>query len=138
MGSDIKGWGGNLCTRYSVLTDFSFWPISIMLKHHALLLLLQLRLGFNELPFETEHFPPSVPGNDAPRTPVSALLRRHYVYKHKLRSLYIGSNRVSRFRNVTSRDFRSDEELVSRARMWIRRELRVWEWASGNAEFLIE
>ena len=27
---------------------------------------------------------------------------------------------------------------MSRARMWIRRELRVWEWTSGNAEFLIE
>ena len=27
---------------------------------------------------------------------------------------------------------------MSRARMWIRRELRVWEWTSRNAEFLIE
>ncbi|KAF8424087.1 hypothetical protein EV426DRAFT_600523 [Tirmania nivea] len=74
-------------------------------------------------------------------SPVSediALLRRRYVYKHKLRSLYVGSNRMSRFRNVTPRDFCNDEELVSRARMWIRRELRVWEWTSGNAEFLIE
>lgn len=74
-------------------------------------------------------------------SPVSedtALLRRRFVYKHKLRSLYVGSNRMSRFRNVSPRDFREDEELASRARMWIRRELRVWEWTRGNAEFLIE
>ncbi|KAI5793872.1 RING finger domain protein [Peziza echinospora] len=68
----------------------------------------------------------------------TAILRRRFIYKHKLRSLYVGSNRMSRFRNVGPRDFREDEELVSRARMWVRRELQVWEWTNSNAEFLIE
>ncbi|KAF8475821.1 hypothetical protein BDZ91DRAFT_710379 [Kalaharituber pfeilii] len=67
-----------------------------------------------------------------------ALHRRRFVYKHKLRSLYVGSNRLSRFRNIKPIDFHTDEELVSRARMWIRRELQVWEWTNTNAEFLIE
>ena len=45
---------------------------------------------------------------------------------------------MSCYRNVTSQDFHTNEELVSRARMWVRRELQVWEWTSTNAEFLIE
>jgi hypothetical protein len=34
--------------------------------------------------------------------------------------------------------FRDDEELQSRARMFIRRELQVFEWTSNNAEFILE
>jgi hypothetical protein len=33
---------------------------------------------------------------------------------------------------------RADEELQSRARMFIRRELQVFEWTNENAEFIIE
>lgn len=33
---------------------------------------------------------------------------------------------------------REDEELQSRAKMWIRRELRVFEWTADNSEFLLE
>ena len=78
-----------------------------------------------------------------------ALLRRREIYRNKLYSLHVGTNRVSRFRDLTPALFTSDTELVSRARKWIRRELQVFEFlnpdrASGsdrranNAEFLLE
>jgi hypothetical protein len=78
-----------------------------------------------------------------------ALLRRRHIYKNKLYSLHVGTNRVSRFIDLTPSLFTSDTELVSRARKWIRRELQVFEFlnpdnASGsdrranNAEFLLE
>lgn len=84
----------------------------------------------------------------------SSLARRRYVYRHGLYSLHVGSNRLSRFRDLTPDMFRSDEELVSRARKWIRRELQVFAFLSNdedntpntpmsqrrakNAEFLLE
>lgn len=95
----------------------------------------------------------------APRpvvTPDEAILRRRHVYRNKLYSLHVGSNRVSQYRDLTPQLFESSPELVSRARMWIRRELQVFEFLSGasdapgeaddarrqrrasNAEFLLE
>lgn len=82
-------------------------------------------------------------------TPDEAILRRRNIYRNQLYSLHVGSNRVSRFRDLTPQLFNSDAELVSRARKWIRRELQVFEFlspdnASGsdrranNAEFLLE
>ena len=82
-------------------------------------------------------------------TPVEALLRRRYIYRNQLYSAHVGSNRVSRFRELTPKIFASDAELISRARKWIRRELQVFEFltpdnSSGsdrranNAEFLLE
>lgn len=81
----------------------------------------------------------------------AALLRRRQIYLLQLYSLHVGSNRLSRFRNLTLELFCRDEELISRARKWIRRELQVFdflnsEMASGegiikkpnNAEFLLE
>ncbi|KUJ14707.1 RING finger domain protein, partial [Mollisia scopiformis] len=81
-----------------------------------------------------------------------ALLRRREVYGNQLYSLHVGSNRVSRFKDLTPSIFTRDVELVSRARKWIRRELQVFSFlspdsaASGssgdrranNAEFLLE
>ncbi|PMD14008.1 hypothetical protein NA56DRAFT_755188 [Hyaloscypha hepaticicola] len=78
-----------------------------------------------------------------------ALLRRRHIYRHKLYSLHVGTNRVSRFRDLTPALFTSDTELVSRARKWIRRELQVFEFLNpdraegadrraSNAEFLLE
>ncbi|KAL7797321.1 hypothetical protein V8C37DRAFT_408089 [Trichoderma ceciliae] len=83
---------------------------------------------------------------------------RRDVYLHKRFSKHVGSNRLSLYRELTPRLFCSDEVLVSRARMWIRRELQVFsfltidESGSGdanegaaqarrranNAEFLLE
>jgi len=71
-------------------------------------------------------------------TPDIAILRRRHVYRMQMRSLHIGSNRISRFQNFTPRMFHGDEELQSRARMFIRRELQVFEWTNDSAEFIIE
>lgn len=85
----------------------------------------------------------------------TALQRRRYVYKHNLYSLHVGSNRVSRFRTITPAIFASDGEIQSRARSWIRRELKVFSFLNSdssendsssssaqsrasNAEFLLE
>ncbi|KAK6582676.1 hypothetical protein PZA11_005084 [Diplocarpon coronariae] len=82
--------------------------------------------------------------------PDTALLRRRQVYERQLFSLHVGSNRFSRFRDLTPALFISDAELVSRARKWIRRELRVFTFLNpdstsasndrraNNAEFLLE
>ncbi|TVY43982.1 putative RING finger protein [Lachnellula occidentalis] len=82
-------------------------------------------------------------------TPDGAILRRRHIYRNQLYSLHVGSNRLSRFRDLTPQLFNRDEELVSRARKWIRRELQVFEFLSpdgpssldrraNNAEFLLE
>lgn len=88
-------------------------------------------------------------------TPDQAILRRKHIYSTRLYSLHVGSNRVSRFKNLTPELFNNDTELVSRARKWIRRELQVFEFLSpdgpsvnrgdpvtnrraNNAEFLLE
>ncbi|KAK0113772.1 hypothetical protein ONS95_014022 [Cadophora gregata] len=89
------------------------------------------------------------------QTPDEALLRRRQVYEDQLFSLHVGTNRVSRFRDLTPALFTSDTELLSRARKWIRRELRVFTFLNpdatstsgpsrsndrraNNAEFLLE
>ena len=82
-------------------------------------------------------------------TPDEAILRRRHIYRNQLYSLHVGSNRVSRFRDLTPQLFNTDAELASRARKWIRRELQVFEFLSpdnatgsdrrsNNAEFLLE
>ncbi|MCJ1287244.1 hypothetical protein MMC26_006592 [Xylographa opegraphella] len=86
-----------------------------------------------------------------PPTADAALLRRRQVYRDQLYSLHVGSNRVSRFQDLTPQRFVRDSELISRARKWIRRELQVFEFLSsdtgndngaarraGNVEFLLE
>ncbi len=86
------------------------------------------------------------------QTPDEALLRRRHIYERQLFSLHVGSNRVSRFRNLTPSLFTTDVELVSRARKWVRRELQVFSFLNpdstsnigatdrraNNAEFLLE
>lgn len=86
-----------------------------------------------------------------PPSPDAALLKRRQVYRDQLYSLHVGSNRLSRFKDLTQQMFLRDEELLSRARKWIRRELQVFEFLSpdgaqeegirrraNNAEFLLE
>ncbi|OBT49190.1 hypothetical protein VE00_00087 [Pseudogymnoascus sp. WSF 3629] len=91
--------------------------------------------------------------------PDDALARRRAVYAQNLYSLHVGSNRISRFRDFTPQSLSASPELQSRARTWIRRELRVFAFlqptdntAEGegatvgekrrgrgdNAEFLLE
>ncbi|MCJ1310027.1 hypothetical protein MMC25_003688 [Agyrium rufum] len=86
-------------------------------------------------------------------TPSAALLRRKRVYQERTYSLHVGTNRLSRFQDLTPAQFANDVELISRARKWIRRELQVFDFLSvdarnegesgarrrvGNAEFLLE
>ncbi|KAL6870436.1 hypothetical protein J3F83DRAFT_736340 [Trichoderma novae-zelandiae] len=66
--------------------------------------------------------------DDAERT----LAHRRHVYLHKRFSKHVGSNRLSLYRELTPRLFCSDEALVSRARMWIRRELQVFSFLSTD------
>ena len=87
-----------------------------------------------------------------PLSPNDALLRRRQVYAQKLYSLHVGTNRLSRFRDLSPRLFSGDEELMRRARKWIRRELQVFDFLNiegqeeeegmmrrtNNSEFLLE
>lgn len=59
-----------------------------------------------------------------------ALERRRNIYRQSLYSKHVGSNRVSRYQELTPQLFCADEELVSRARIWIRRELQVFSFLS--------
>ncbi|KAG4423215.1 hypothetical protein IFR04_003713 [Cadophora malorum] len=67
------------------------------------------------------------------QTPDEALLRRSHIYSSQLFSLHVGTNRLSRFRDLTPSLFTSDTELLSRARKWIRRELRVFTFLNPDA-----
>ncbi len=84
-----------------------------------------------------------------PVNPDAALLRRKEIYNLQLYSLHVGSNRLSRFRDLTPQLFARDTELISRAKKWIRRELQVFQFLNpdgeegptrraNNAEFLLE
>ncbi|GIJ87544.1 hypothetical protein Asppvi_006452 [Aspergillus pseudoviridinutans] len=69
-----------------------------------------------------------------PRDPDDPLVRRQYIYRHQLYSLRVGSNRLSQYRELLPESFNRDEELVSRARKWIRRELRVFTFLNPEGE----
>ena len=59
---------------------------------------------------------------------VDELASRRRVYEHQQLSKYIGANRYSNYRNVTHTTMRANPTLVSKARKWIRRELRVFDF----------
>ncbi len=73
-------------------------------------------------------------GQSQAPTEDEALTRRRKIYREQLFSLHVGSNRVSRFRDLTPELFGNDAELVSRARKWIRRELLVFEYLHPSSE----
>lgn len=58
----------------------------------------------------------------------TALDFRRGVYRDRLYALHVGSNRISRYRTLTPSMFQTDSHLVSRARMFLRRELQVFEF----------
>ncbi|KAI5817012.1 hypothetical protein BZA77DRAFT_310600 [Pyronema omphalodes] len=80
--------------------------------------------------------------HDRPLTPTLpdiAVLRRRHIYRSNMRCLHVGSNRISRFRDFTPRMVATGDELQSRAKMFIRRELQVFEWLNNeNKEFVLE
>ena len=74
------------------------------------------------VPFPRRRRALSPPGQPDPH-----FARRKHVYRDKLYSRHVGSNPISRFQDPTPSNFNSNPELVSRARTWIRRELRVFD-----------
>ncbi|KAK6071926.1 RING finger domain protein [Seiridium cupressi] len=84
-----------------------------------------------------------------------AVSRRREIYRDRLYSLHVGTNRITQYQELTPQLFEQDPGLVSRARMWLRRELKVFEFLhtpvpvqggddvmtrrrANNAEFLLE
>lgn len=57
-----------------------------------------------------------------------AVARRRSIYFHYRFSHHVGSNRWNGWREVTPQRFRDDPDLVSRARMWMRREFLVFSF----------
>lgn len=64
----------------------------------------------------------------------TALLRRRFVYKEKLYSFHVGANRISAYQNWTPGMMANSPELQSRARTFLRRELRVFAFLYNNSE----
>jgi hypothetical protein len=81
----------------------------------------------------------------------AAIRKRREVYQRQLYSLHMGSNPLSGYRDMTSQIIASSPDLQSRARTFIRRELRVFTFlnpdtsgpsthpptTSSNTEFLL-
>ncbi|KAJ4406334.1 hypothetical protein N0V82_010135 [Gnomoniopsis sp. IMI 355080] len=61
------------------------------------------------------------------------LARRRQVYRDHLLSLHVGSNSTSRYKDITLRQLQSDQDLLSRARTFIRRELQVFEFLNDDS-----
>jgi hypothetical protein len=63
----------------------------------------------------------------------TGLERRRQVYERKTYSLHVGSNRLSRYRTLNPQAFQQDPALVRRAKIWIRRELQVFEYLNSDS-----
>jgi hypothetical protein len=94
------------------------------------LLLRHRRRHFSNNPNPNRPPPPPQPGNhDDDDDDDQALRRRQTVYREGLYSLHVGANRTSRYRReLTPQLFAAEPDLVSRARAFLRRELRVFEF----------
>ncbi|KAJ8118470.1 hypothetical protein OPT61_g544 [Boeremia exigua] len=81
----------------------------------------------------------------------TTLLKRRDIYQKGLYSMHVGSNPYSGYHDITPEMIANNPELQSKARAWIRRELRVFTFlhtgpagsatqaatTSSNAEFLL-
>jgi len=72
-----------------------------------------------------------------------SLPRRRLVYDNHTPSLHVGANRISQYRTFTPSIFAACPALQTRARIFLRRELRVFPFldrrpAGANREFLVE
>ncbi|PHH85185.1 hypothetical protein CDD83_786 [Cordyceps sp. RAO-2017] len=56
---------------------------------------------------------------------------RRQIYRRLLYSMHIGSNPVSRYRELSRDTFLHDRDLQSRAQLFLRRELQVFTWLSS-------
>ncbi|KAK3317854.1 hypothetical protein B0T19DRAFT_405511 [Cercophora scortea] len=86
-------------------------------------------LGFR--PRNSNHYRRRGPEVVTP-SPDEAIQRRRNIYRHKLYSLHVGSNRHSQYKQPPTPDeFAATPHLVSRARLWIRRELQVFAFLAS-------
>ena len=72
-----------------------------------------------------------------------SLTRRRQVYADHTPSLHVGANQISQYQTFTPSNFAASSALQTRARIFLRRELRVFAFldrrpAGANREFLIE
>ncbi|KAK1077340.1 hypothetical protein LTR33_008173 [Friedmanniomyces endolithicus] len=75
-----------------------------------------------------------------------ALQRRRQVYRERTPSLHVGTNSISRYRDLTCETFTASVDLQSQARAFLRRELKIFSFLDatrtrrgGNTrEFLVE
>ncbi|KAF4955175.1 hypothetical protein FGADI_4757 [Fusarium gaditjirri] len=67
-------------------------------------------------------------------SPSDEIAKRRDVYRHNTYSKHVGSNRLSRYRELTPAAFCSDSDLASRARMWMRRELQVFSFLNPDTD----
>jgi len=90
--------------------------------------------GRGDAASQTSHQPSRNPSRLAQPQPdeSEAIRRRRWVYRHNLYSLHRGSNNrqvaLSRYRELSPRIFATDPRVVSRARIWLQRELRVFRF----------
>lgn len=82
-------------------------------------------------------------GTSVPTTEDPSLTFRRQIYTNQTPSLHVGANRLSQYRTFTPSTFASSPALQTRARIFLRRELRVFAFlgrrpAGANREFLIE
>ncbi|KAK7527914.1 uncharacterized protein IWZ02DRAFT_140076 [Phyllosticta citriasiana] len=97
-------------------------------------------------PRRNRHLRRNRPRDPSP-TPDMALIRRRYVYRYELFSRHVGANRISCYSSITPERFTNSADSQSRARAFIRRELRVFLSSDGpsaavsqtsNSEWLLE
>ncbi|KAF5861613.1 hypothetical protein ETB97_012779 [Aspergillus alliaceus] len=86
------------------------------------------RSGRDRINRRPRHTRPQSQRRSTPWCDNDAVSRRQHVYRHQLYSLRVGSNRLSQYQELTPEKFKNDEELVSRARSWIRRELQAFDF----------
>ncbi|GAB7361296.1 hypothetical protein MBLNU230_g1355t1 [Neophaeotheca triangularis] len=93
-------------------------------------------------PFHRPSRPPPAPNSSPLTLSDPALERRRHVYRHRLHALYTGANSLSGYRDFTPSTIIRSPEHQSRARAFLRRELRVFSFLDasrrGSREFLVE
>lgn len=87
--------------------------------------------------------PSASPSSSRPSEEDPSLALRREIYAFRTPALHVGANRISQYQNFTPATFASSSALQTRARIFLRRELRVFSFldrrpAGANREFLIE
>ncbi|KAH7362313.1 hypothetical protein B0T11DRAFT_280592 [Plectosphaerella cucumerina] len=73
--------------------------------------------------------------NNLPCEPrLTSLAQRRHVYRHRLFSCHVGTTRRAPHCDLTPASFLRNPDLVSRSRMFLRRELQVFEFLSSASD----